>query len=187
MHSKPDVNEYAPSYSGYVSRVPEPDVLAVLEQQIGDLRRLASAVPPDRERFRYASGKWSIREVFGHLIDAERVFGYRAFCISRGERASLPAFDENDYVKESGSDEQTLGDLMDEFAAVRKANLVALRRTNPERWARVGTANNHPISVRALAFIMAGHVRHHDHILRTHYGVSPRPVTPGSPLFGSAE
>jgi hypothetical protein len=177
MQSRPEENEYAPFYAGYISHVPEHDVLVVLEQQVGSLRKLAAAVPPDHERYRYASGKWTIREVFSHLIDAERVFGYRAFCISRGERASLPAFDENDYAKESGSNEQPLARLMDEFAAVRTANLAALRRVSPEAWRRLGTANNHPISVRALAFIMVGHVRHHDHILRTRYDVSPpRPV-----------
>jgi hypothetical protein len=178
MLNKPGDNEYAPFYAGYISRVPEHDVLAVLEHQVGNLRKVASAVPVDHERYRYASGKWTIREVFSHLIDAERVFGYRAFCIARGERASLPAFDENDYVKESGANDQPLPRLVEEFAAVRAANLAALKRVSPEAWTRIGTANNHPISVRALAFIMAGHVRHHDHILRTRYEVAAQPVMP---------
>jgi hypothetical protein len=92
---RPSPDEYAPFYAGYLALVPETDMLAVLERQAGELRRLAASVPEERETHRYAEGKWSVREVLGHLVDGERVFGYRAFCISRGERAALPSFDEN--------------------------------------------------------------------------------------------
>jgi hypothetical protein len=171
MTSRPPGTEYAPFFSGYVSLVPEPDVISVLENQPGELARMSSLVPAHRERFRYAEGKWTIREVSGHLIDAERVFGYRAFCISRGEEASLPGFDENEYVRHSRYDDQPLGDLQSEFAAVREANLMVLRRLDKGAWERLGTANNNPASVRALAFIMAGHVRHHFNVLRDRYGI----------------
>ena len=160
-----------PSFSGYVSLVPEADALVVLESQADTIRRLASAVPAERETFRYAPGKWSVREVVGHVVDAERVFGYRAFCVSRGEEASLPGFDENEYVAESGFDQRTLAELVAEFAVVREANLAVLRRLDSRRLERVGTANGSPVSVRALAFIMAGHVRHHAGVLRARYGI----------------
>lgn len=172
MPQKPAPEEYAPFYAGYVSLVPEADVLPVLGAQASEIRRLAGAVPADRERFRYAPGKWSIRQVLGHIGDAERVFGYRAFCISRGDQGALPGFDENDYVAESPYDQQTVAELADDFAGLRAANLAMLGRLDPARWARVGNANGKAVSVRALAFIMAGHVRHHLGVLKARYGVT---------------
>jgi DinB family protein len=168
---RPTQAEYAAFFAGYVSLVVESDVLKVLEAQPGELRQLASAVPEDRETYRYEPRKWSLREVVGHLTDGERVFGYRAFCISRGDQASLPGFDENDYVARSGYDRQRLADLVNEFATVRDANLRFLRRLDDESWRHLGVANKNPISVRAIAFIMAGHVRHHVGIVRSRYGV----------------
>jgi DinB superfamily len=146
--ARPGEGEYAPFYAGYVALVPEADILAVLERRAGELRELAASVPAERETHRYAEGKWSVREVLGHLVDGERVFGYRAFCISRGER-----------------------ELADELGLVREPNLAFLRRLSPRDWERMGTASGKPISVRALAWIMAGHPRHHVRSLREHYGV----------------
>jgi hypothetical protein len=135
------------------------------------MSRLAALMARDREEFRYEPGKWSVREVIGHLTDAERVFGYRAFCIARGEQKMLPGFDENAYVAESGYDRHPVADLVREFIDVRRANLDALGRLNRNAWTRQGNANGHTITVRALAYIMAGHVRHHCEILTTRYGV----------------
>ena len=171
MIERPNDTEFAAFYKGYVSLVPESDILSVLDRQPGELSDLVSSVPANRETFRYAPGKWSIREVLGHLVDGERVFGYRAFCISRGEQKLLPGFDENDYVAASTSDRVPATDLADEFTSVRQANLAALRRLDGEAWARIGNANGHAISVRALAFIMAGHMRHHVGILTSRYGI----------------
>jgi hypothetical protein len=171
LPERPTETEYAPFFAGYVSLVTEGEVLPVLEAQAGELRQLSAAVPAERETYRYEPGKWSLREVFGHLTDGERVFGYRAFCISRGEQASLPGFEENDYVARSGYDHQRLADLVSEFAAVREANLRFLRGLDAESWGRLGVANENPVSVRALAFIMAGHVRHHVGIVRSRYGI----------------
>jgi hypothetical protein len=170
---RPRDSEFAPFYAGYVSLVPEGEVLRVLEDQPGEVTRLAASVPRTRETHRYAPGKWSLREVLGHVTDGERVFGYRLFCISRGETASLPGFDEGAYVKASRFDERTLGDLARDFAAIREANLTVLRRLDDAEWDRTGTANGKTVSVRALAYIMAGHVRHHLGILRDRYGVGP--------------
>ena len=171
MH-RPAETEYAPFYAGYVALVPETDILAALDSQVGEIRRLAGSVPAEREGYRYAEGKWSVRQVLGHLVDGERIFGYRAFCISRGEQAALPSFDENQYVAAAGSDSIPLRELVEELALVRQANLVALRRLDAREWTRVGTASGKPVSVRALAWIMAGHPRHHLQILRERYGVS---------------
>jgi hypothetical protein len=168
---RPAADEYAPFYAGYVSLVPEGDPLAVLKAQPGELLRLAGSVSPERERYRYAPGKWSVREVVGHLADAERVFGYRAFCISRGEQAPLPGYDEKAYMVGSGFDERPLSEHVQELALLREANLRVLRRLDAGGWCRRGTANASPVTVRALAFIMAGHVRHHLSVLRERYGV----------------
>ena len=168
---RPEAAEFAPFYAAYIGRVPEADPLPVLEAQPAELRAVANAIGPGQELFRYATGKWSIRQTFGHLIDTERVMGYRAFCISRGETNPLPGFAENDYVARANSDELSVTEMAHEFAAVRNANLWIARRWTPDEWARVGIANGAPISTRALAYIMAGHVRHHLAILRERYGI----------------
>jgi len=169
---RPKATEYAEFYAGYVARVPEHDILAVLGAQKGEIGALARSCPAAKETYRYAEGKWTVREVFGHLIDGERVFGHRAFCFSRGEQAALPGFDEKQYAAAAGSDQLRLVELADEFAAVRDTNLVFLRRLGELAWARVGTASGAKVSVRALAWIMAGHPRHHMAVLRERYGVS---------------
>jgi len=169
---RPADTEYAPSYAGYVSLVTEDDALAALEKQLDELHALCASVPRQRERFRYAPDKWSLREVFGHLIDGERIFGLRAFCFSRGEAAPLPGFDENAYVAASGYDGVPLADLVQELVDVRRGNLAVLRRLDAQGWARVGTASGQPVSVRALAYVMAGHPRHHLAILRERYSLA---------------
>ena len=168
---RPTETEYATFYRGYVALVPETDIVGVLETQAEEIRRLLATVSPEKETYRYAEGKWSIRQVLGHLVDAERVFGYRAFCFSRGEQALLPSFDENRYVDAARSDSFPLRELVEELALVRQSNLVALRRLDAREWAQVGTASGKPVSVRALAWVMAGHPRHHLQILRERYGV----------------
>lgn len=168
---RPFDDEYAPFYAGYVELVPETDVLPVLEAQSEELRRAAEAVPADRETFRYAPGKWSVREVFGHMADAERLFAYRALSIARGNDVELPDFDENASMGPARFDARPLASLVDELVAVRAANLPLYRHLAPEDWLRVGTAAGSPVSVRALAFMAAGHVRHHLGVLRERYGV----------------
>jgi len=168
---RPAESEYAPFYSGYVALVPESDPVAALAAQRDVLRATAGAVGPETERHRYAPGKWSVRELFGHLTDAERVFGYRAFCISRGEQAALPGMDEKAYMAASRFDEQPLAELAGELLTLREANLLVLRRLRPEDWERAGNANGTPVTVRALAYIIAGHVRHHLGVLRERYGI----------------
>jgi hypothetical protein len=169
--SRPDAGEYAPFYAGYVARVPEADILAVLAAQKAEIAALARSVPQAKESYRYAKGKWSVRELLGHVIDGERVFGYRAFCFSRGEPAALPSFDENQYVAAARADAIPLRELADDFAVVRDSNLAFLRRLDAGAWTRTGTASGATVSVRALAWIMAGHPRHHLAVLRERYGI----------------
>jgi len=171
MTRRPVEGEFASFYAGYIASVPERDVLPVLESQPADLRALGSRVA-GRDTFRYKPDKWTILQTFGHLIDTESVMGYRAFCIGRGEEKPLPGFDQNDYVAGADSGERSATDMAHEFAAVRHANLWTIRRWTPEEWSRVGNANGHPISARAIAYVMAGHVRHHMAILRDRYGLA---------------
>ena len=168
---RPAENEFAPFYAAYIARVPESDPLPALEAQPAELLAVADRIPPDEELFRYAPDKWSVRQTFGHLVDTERVMGYRAFCIARGELKPLPGFDEKDYVAHAVSDERTVKELAHEFAAVRHANLWAIRSWVSEDWDRVGNANGKSVSARAIAYIMVGHVRHHMALLRDRYGV----------------
>lgn len=172
MTSRPETKEYTPYYSRYIDQVQEADVLSVLKSQVNETDSLTAAFTSQQELYRYAPGKWSVREVFGHLIDGERIFGHRIFCISRGERAPFPSFDQNDYIAASRYNERPVADLVAEFATVRKINLTCLENLAESDWKRTGTVNGNTVTVRALAFILAGHVRHHLNGLRTNYGVA---------------
>jgi hypothetical protein len=169
----PGPDEHPPFFNRYLALVPEADILGVLADQPDSLRGVVRAVAGDRETYRYAPGKWSIRQVVGHLTDGERVFGYRAFCFSRQESRALPAFDEDQYVAQADSETRPLADLADEFTIVRQSNLAFLRRLSRDAWGRAGTANENRVTVRALAYVMAGHVRHHVALLHSKYGVDP--------------
>jgi hypothetical protein len=158
---RPGPDECSPAHARYVARVPEPDIAQVLEKQIEEWRRLAASVPPEREEFRYGPGKWRVRDVFGHVADTERLFGYRLFSVVRGERASLPGVDENAYVKEAEPWLPRLEELVREFVSLRESNLFLVRRLDETSSVREGVANGIRVTARALAYCMAGHVRHH--------------------------
>jgi uncharacterized damage-inducible protein DinB len=166
---RPDATEHAPFYGGYVAAVPESDVVSVLRDSGRDIVAALSAIPESHGGHRYAAGKWSIREVVGHLIDAERIFAYRALRLARADATPLPGFEENDYVRAAGSDARTLSDLVDELRAVREATVRLFASLPDEAWSRRGVVNGREISVRALAFITAGHARHHLGVLRERY------------------
>lgn len=173
-NARPRPDEYAPSYEPYVARVPEDDVVTALEGQSGEIAAALSSVPPDRETFRYAPGKWTVREVVGHVLDSERVFGYRALAIARGETASLPAFDENEYARTAGHDRTPLPSLLEELTHLRASHVAMFRHLDDEAWGRVGTANARSVTPRALAYVLVGHGRHHLAVLAERYGVAVR-------------
>lgn len=166
---RPAADEYAPYYGAYISRVPEGDLCAVLVTQLGETLTLLQSIPESRGTHRYAPGKWSIKEVVGHLIDTERIMGYRALRIARADTTPLPGFEQNDYVPAGEFDQRTLADLGEEFAAVRQASLHLLRHVPPDAWTRRGTASGNPFTPRALAYVIAGHERHHVGILKSKY------------------
>jgi hypothetical protein len=167
--NRPSESEYAPYYQGYINQVSEADILPVLRAQMDDLDVLLERVAPDRETYAYAEGKWSIREIVGHLIDGERVFGYRAFCIARGEQQNLPGFDQDEYMLTAPYKHIELEDLLSELRLIRLGNIAMFRTFDEAAWSRTGNANGNQISVRALVFIMAGHIRHHMNVLRERY------------------
>lgn len=169
--SRPLETEYASFYQSYVSHVTEDDILPAMRSQIDALDVLLDRVPPERETYAYAEGKWTIRQIIGHLIDGERVFGYRALCIARGETQNLPGFDENAYMPNAPYEHVELEDLLSEFRLVRLSNIALFRTLEEAAWAREGTANETPVTVRALAYIMVGHVRHHMGVLRERYQI----------------
>ena len=168
MNQRPDRSEYSPPFEGYISLVRERDVLPVLEAQSSELQTLL-AVPAERETFRYEASKWSLRQVAGHLTDAERIFGYRAMAIARGESASLPGFDEQLYVNDANFHAVALVELLKEFDALRTANVLMFRGLRSGDWAKRGLADGRPLTPRAIAYVLAGHARHHMHVLRERY------------------
>ena len=161
--------DYAPFFAGYVANVPEEDILSAIEQQSSETQKVITSLDDARASYRYAEGKWSIKQVIGHVTDAERVFGYRALCISRGEKQSLPGFDENEYMRLANFDDWRIGDLAEMYALVRRANIVFFRNMAKDAWDRRGVANNAEITVRALAYVIVGHERHHLKVLRERY------------------
>ena len=169
---RPDPSEYPPYAQQYVMQVTDGDLLAALDGQRDQLRTAAVPVSPDREHFAYAAGKWTMRQVVGHLGDAERVFSYRALCFARGDRTPLPGFDENAYVDHARFNDARLSDLVEELVLLRSANLKMLGALDEGQWSATGTANGRAMSVRALAYVMTGHVRHHLMVLRDRYAVA---------------
>lgn len=168
IQQRPQAGEFAPYYSRYIDLV-KGDPLRAMDAQVLDFQALLAEVPEDKEDYRYAEGKWSIKEVIGHVTDTERIFAYRALCFSRGETQSLPGFDENAYVPLGEFNRRSLRDLGREFANVRESTMGLFRSMSDTQLLRIGTANNQPVSVRALAYILAGHTHHHAHILRSRY------------------
>jgi hypothetical protein len=169
LASRPSAGEFAPFYARYIDQVPDGDLLSTLESQLEATVALLDTFGESNAGIRYAPGKWSVKQVVGHLTDAERIFGYRAVCAARGERASLPGFDENAYVEEGAFDARTLNSLMGELTAVRRATLSLFRNFDDAQVARQVVANGVPVSVRALAWIIAGHELHHAMLFRERY------------------
>lgn len=166
---RPDATEYAPYYGRYISLVPDGDVVTILEQQQRSTAALLAALSEAEGDHRYAPEKWSIKEVVCHVADAERVFAYRALRFSRGDQAPLAGFDEKPWVPESGAAVRTLKSVASELSAVRGATLALIGSLTQAQAMRHGVASNVEVSVRALAFLIAGHEAHHVRILKERY------------------
>lgn len=166
---RPQATEYMSYYERYVSLVPDGDVLKTLSDQLDSTLALLRSIPEEKGGFRYADGKWSIRELVGHIIDGERIFAYRALRFARGDQTPLPGFEQDDYVSNAAFDDCKLSDLIDEFEHVRRGNLLMFRQLTDEAWERRGVACDAEVSVRAICFIIAGHELHHMRVLRDKY------------------
>jgi len=167
--ARPTADEFAPYYGTYVGKVPGEDARPVLVAQRHGTAAFLAAIPEAKAGFRYAAGKWSVREVIGHLADAERIFAYRLLRIARGDATPLASFDENLYVPNGQFERRSLADMAAEFATVRDATLSLVHGMDAEALARMGMASQKPVSARALAWIIAGHEIHHLAVIRERY------------------
>jgi hypothetical protein len=166
---RPQAGEYAQYYEKYVALIPGTDILGALEAQRLVMAQLLGARSEREGNFRYAPEKWSVKEVIGHIADSERIFAYRALRFARGDSTPLSGFEQDDYVKSGRFGERTLADLAAEFAEVRAATIALFSGLDSPAWQRRGVANKTEVSVRALAFIIAGHDLHHRRILEEKY------------------
>lgn len=166
---KPGSRESAAYYKYYIGLNTGTNVIENLCNQISSLKKLFLSVPEARQTFRYAKGKWSVKELLGHLMDAERIFGYRALRIARKDKTPLAGFEEDYYVKYGFFDKRSMSSLLEEFTALRKANIELFKNLDNKRLALRGTANYSPVSVRALAYIISGHTIHHLNVLKERY------------------
>jgi hypothetical protein len=167
--TRPEKSEYVTYYEKYVSLVPDGDVVSTLSTQIDETLALLRGLPASVSTYRYAPDKWSVNEMLGHVIDAERMFGSRALVFARNDTARMPSFEQDDYVRNSTADAFPLSELADELEAVRRSTVFLFKHLDEQAWGRRGIANNSEVSVRALAYIIAGHELHHRSILESRY------------------
>jgi uncharacterized damage-inducible protein DinB len=172
-HLRPGPNEHAPYYAQYVAAAGSGDPLESLEAQLTDIDEVLGSLTDAQAGFRYAPGKWTIRQVLSHMSDAERVFAYRALRFGRGDETPLPGFDQTQWEAFTNADARDLSALVAEFRAIRAASIQLFRGLPPEAFTRGGVASDNPVTVRALLYIMLGHVAHHLGILRERYLSSP--------------
>lgn len=165
----PEQTEYAEYYGHYVSLVQDADVVSAMQKQLDNLTNLFSQATDEQGVYTYESGKWTIKELLGHLIDGERVFAYRAFRFSRADETPLPGFDQDPYIENANYNSINIADLLAEFSLLRQSNILFFKNLTDEMWDRTGIASDNPITVRAIAFIIAGHVEHHVKVLKEKY------------------
>jgi hypothetical protein len=168
---RPKATEAAPFYHSYISKVIGENISDQLAYQMDEVEELLGSLDENAALARYAPDKWSIKEILGHLTDAERIFGYRLLRISRGDRTPLPGFDEKMYVPAGQFDARPLGSLVGEFRSVRESTRNLIAGLPRDCWANQGEASGMPITARALAYIIVGHVAHHIGVLRDRYGL----------------
>ncbi|MBW4890210.1 DinB family protein [Mucilaginibacter sp. HMF5004] len=167
--NKPGPEEYVPFYATYISKVGNGDIIKILEEQMESTYQLAKNMPADKAGYAYAPGKWTIKEVWGHMADTERVMAYRALRFARNDSLELQGFDQDDYMTYSRFNERSLDDLAEEFKTLRQANMYLLKNLNAEEKQRGGLANGNYVTVNALLYIIAGHEHHHIQIVKERY------------------
>jgi len=170
--ARPGSDEYDPYFDTYISKVPEQDLHELLASQIEGTCAMLGKVPESEADCAYAPGKWTIKEVAGHIVDTERIMAYRLLRVARGDTTPLPGFEQDDYIRDGNFQERTLASLIKEFRLVRTSTCALLQGLNGAALARRGSANGKTVSARALAYIIAGHERHHVGILQQRYGLS---------------
>jgi hypothetical protein len=168
---RPLPTEYAPFYDTYVSKVQEDDLIHALQSSLEEIRETLVSIPVEKSDHAYDEGKWTVKQVLQHVLDAERVFSYRALCIARGEQQALPSFDENSYAALATVEQRHIKDMKEELLALRSSVYLMFRGFDPEMLMRMGTASGKAISANALGYIIIGHARHHFNILRERYGI----------------
>ena len=161
-------NEYPAYYQPYIASV-SADVWAEFRQQEITFSTFISQIPKEKENYAYAAEKWTVKEVIGHLLDTERIMAYRALRFARNDQNELTGFEENDYVKHSNYSDRSLESLAEEFVAIRTSNLFLFNQFTEQEWSRMGQANKNAVSVRALLFILVGHINHHQRVLQERY------------------
>jgi hypothetical protein len=166
---RPDQSDYAPFYENYIKLVEGEDILKILNDQSIITQDVLNSFSEHKGNYRYADGKWTVKEVVGHLLDTERVFAYRALCIARAEKKSLPGFEQDDYVKEGNFNRRELFELNYEFRLLRESNLLLFRSFAPEMLCKRGFASESSVTVLAILFMIAGHEKHHIKVLREKY------------------
>ena len=163
------VNEYTEFFFPYINVLGEITLMDELEISLHDFIRFIQNIPMDKFDFRYAVGKWTIKEIIQHVIDTERIFAYRALRISRNDQTPLPGFDENNYINNTEANRRSIQDLLTEFSAVRHSNIYLFKSFSSEQLERTGIASNSGISVRAIGFVMIGHQKHHQNVFEERY------------------
>lgn len=166
---KPLPGEYAEAYAPYFADAGDGDVLARLQSQMDEAAGLFAGLSEAQGGFRYAPGKWSLKDLLQHLNDAERIFAYRCLCVGRGDATPLPGFDENAYAAASGADARTLADLVADWRAARGASLALFRGLPEAAWVNRGITNGRAITTRCIPYLMAGHAAHHLAVVRERY------------------
>jgi len=169
LHKKPSIHEYPSYYRGYIDFVPEGSLSDNLVKQLEDTLELLSDITETQANFRYAPGKWTLKEVIGHITDTERIMSYRLLRIARGDKTPLAGYDDEKYVKESSFRTRSISELLEDFIVVRQSTLSLMRGLPETVWSRTGFANNSEISVNAIAYIIAGHELHHVKIIKEKY------------------
>jgi DinB superfamily len=168
-HSRPAASEYSPYYSRYIDRVPAGDIVEILRTQIVEASTFLRGIPNDKTTSGYAPGKWTVRDIVGHVADTERIMSYRALRFARGDRTPLPGFEESDYAPNARASDREMADLVSELELVRASTVALFTGLPADSWGRAGSANGNEISVRALAAVIAGHERHHLAVIRERY------------------